>query len=297
MKIQLLAATIALALSPLVGAAPVILQGNYVLTAVGDDGTLGAGNTTPPGIKHDPSGTGNFGVDDYLTPGTPWEIFSVKSNQTGLRTNNNSGGDAMSGSVVNTSGSSGYDNSATWTGGFGSYFSLVTDTYFNDGDERISFKTTITALTNLTGLQFLRALDPDPDVFTYGSYYTVNGRGAGGLAPEDWVHSEGTRTGLTIGLYSDSSYTHNTGISSGWSTDPSFYLAGTNNGNGDYTIGLAFDFGSLNAGDSVTFNYHYIMGESLETVVIPPPVSVPAPAALALLGLGLFGLGAARRRR
>lgn len=295
MKIQLLAATIALALSPLVGAAPVIMQGDYVLTAVSDDGTLGAGYTTPPGIKHDASGTGTFPIDDYLTPGTPWEVFSVKSDQTGVRTNNNSAGDAISGSVADTSGVSGYDNSVRWTGSYGSYFGLVTDTFFNDGDERISFTTTITALTNLTGLQFLRALDPDPDVFTYGSYFTVNGRGAGGLAAEDWVHAEGTSTGLTIGLYSDSAYTHNTGVSAAWSADPAFYLAGTNNGNGDYTIGLGFDFGSLSAGDSVTFTYHYVMGDSLETVDIP--VDVPAPAALGLLGLGLLGLGAARRRR
>lgn len=296
MNKQILAAVITLALAPVVSATPVILEGNFVKTAVSDDGTLGYGGTTPPGIKHDATGTGTFPVDDYLTPGTPWETFSVKSNQTGLRSNYNSSGDSISGSVTNTSGVSGYDNSVTWTGGLSSYFTMVTDTFFNDGDERISFSTTITALTNLTGLQFLRALDPDPDVYTYGSYYTVNGRGATGLAAEDWVHAEGTSTGLTIGLYTDSTIAHNTGVSAAWSADPATYLAGTNNGNGDYAIGLAFDLGTLLAGESITFTYHYVMGDSLETVDIPD-ADVPAPAAIGLLGLGLLGLGAARRRR
>src|SRR5690606_10286102 len=129
-----------------------------------------------------------------------------------------------------------------WTSTYDALFTISTDTFFNDGDERISFSTVITALADLTSLQFLRSLDPDPDVETYGIYHTQNGRGNGtqGLSEQDWVHSVGQQTGLTIGLYTDSSIAHNTGISSGWDLDPAFYLAGNNDGHGDYTIGLAF---------------------------------------------------------
>lgn len=167
--------------------------------------------------------------------------------------------------------------------------------------------TTITALTDLTNLQFLRSLDPDPDVNTYGSYDTVNGRGydantdgdfddPSDLKPEDWVHSEGTSTGLTIGLWTNSGHTHNTGVFNYWREDPAFYLAGTDDGNGDYTIGLAFDFGDLANGNSVTFDYTYVMGESLGTVDIPTD-PIPEPATMLLLGSGLVGLAGFRRKK
>lgn len=292
---------------------PFIMEGDYVRTAVSDDGTLGYGYSTSPGILHDATGTSTFATDDYLTPGTPWELFAVSSDETGNLVNNNSGSDSISGAITSTSSTS-YDNYVRWEGGYSGYFDFTLDTYFNDGDERISFTTQITALANLSNLTFLRSLDPDPDVNTYDSYDTVNGRGydansdgdyddAGDIAPEDWVHAEGTETGLTIGLYTESDYTHNTGVSSGWSTLASFYLAGNedlpSSGYSDYTIGLAFDFGNLAVGDSVLFDYSYIMGDSLETADIPGTGGdpVPEPSTILLLGSGLAGLAFYRRKK
>lgn len=299
-------AGVALLASTNLQAAPIVLEGNYVKTAISEIGTLGSGHTTPPGILHDATGTRNFGINDYLTPGSPHEIFAIKSDQTGLLVNNNDysmPSPALTGTLTNTSGTSGYDHSVNWTSTSNALFTISTDTFFNDGDERISFSTVITALADLSSLQFLRSLDPDPDVNTYDSYDTQNGRGnaAQGLAEKDWVHSIGVKTGLTIGLYTDSSVSHNTGISSYWEVDPAFYLTGNNDGHGDYTIGLAFDIGTLLAGQSITLEYHYVMGGSLDTVDLPkpdhPPVSVPEPATLGLLGLGLAALGLRRSRR
>ncbi len=94
-------------------AASVIMEGDYVRTAVSDDGTLGYGGTMSPGIQHDTTGTRTFLSDDYLTPGFPWEIFSANSNETGLLTNNNANGfgdDIVQIAITNLNVSSIYDN-------------------------------------------------------------------------------------------------------------------------------------------------------------------------------------------
>ena len=255
----------------------IVMQGAYVRTAVSSDGTLGYGENTAPGIQHDPTGTGTFGVADYLTPGSPWEVFAVESDETGLLANNNSGTDAMSSSgVTDLSATSVYDHHLRWEGYVTDAFQISTDYFFNDGDERIEMRTTISAASDLTGLKFLRAIDPDPDSYDpYNSSDTTNTRGfdanndgdfndSGDIAPENWVNSQGAVTGLTLGLYSDSPYAHNTGISSSWSDQPSDYLAGTDGGDGDSTIGMGFDLGNLAAGESVSIAYSYVMAGSID---------------------------------
>jgi len=293
-SIFLITALMALPCLLTVNATPIIMEGGFVKTAVSDDGTLGFGSSSAPGLLHDATGTGSFGLD-YLTPGIPFEIFSLYSDQSGLLTNSNSGGDDISGTLIDISGTSVYDNAVNWTGVFGSLFSISTDTYFNDGDERVSFTTNITALVDLSGLSFLRAIDPDPDNYPGGSASTNNGRGFGSLLPEDWVHSVGSISGLTLGLYSDSGVTHNTGITSPWSEVPSDYLAGTNAGDGDNAIGIAFDIGSLLSGNSSSFEYHYVMGDELSTVDIP--TDVPEPSTLVIFALGMIGLASRRFKK
>lgn len=294
MKIKLLITALTLLPCLLTANASIIMQGDFVKTSISDDGTLGYGENTAPGLLHDATGTGAFQYD-YLTPGTPWEIFSINSTQSGLLTNNNASTDDIIGTLSDISGTSVYDNAVNWLANYSSFFTISTDTFFNNGDERISFNTTITALTDLSDLSFLRAIDPDPDVEGFSSFNTNNGRGFGSLAAEDWVHSVGTATGLTLGLYSDSSVAHNTGITDPWSEDPADYLAGTDDGNGDNAIGLAFSIGDLLKGQSISFDYHYVMGDQLSTVDIP--TDVPEPSTLAIFALGILGLASRKIKR
>lgn len=290
------------------------VTGNSVQLTVSDDGTIGDGGTRPA-LIYDPSGTGTFDTNtDYVAPGSPHEGFGFRSDQTGfIGNNNNSSAGAVSSSdgfnftsLTDLSGGVA-DNHLSWLGASkdGSV-QVQHDFFFNDNDERVNIRTTLTALTALTGVKFSRAVDPDPDNYPGGSASTINQRGLdansdgdyddpGDLRPEDFVTSVGTISGRPLGLYSISSIFHNTGIEGACCSvlDPDQYLAGGDypvSNTGDNGLGIAFDIGDLGLGDSIIIDYAYVMGESLSAIDIPGGGDgrVPAPAALWLTALGLL---------
>ena len=284
-KITLAAACLATGASAF--AAPVAIQNGYVLAGVSDYGTLGSNGTTSPGILFDKTGAGNYGVNDFLTPGDPFEGFYVTSSAGSAGSNND--GDSGFGLHSPTALSA---TSATWTGSSGAYG--ITNTYTlttASGRSEIAIHTVLTNTSgsDITGLEFLRTLDPDPDVNAFGSYFTnntvVNSSTACGSGPD---------SGQTICIDTSSTIAHNAGVSADWTTSPSDYLAGLNDGDGDYAIGLAFDIGDLAAGQSISLDYSYAAGASIG--VVTPSVPEPQNVALMLAGLGLMGVVARRRR-
>lgn len=308
--VRLLAAGGILAATSLAQATPVVLAGNYLKVGISDYGTLGSDGSTEPGILHDPTGTANFypgGIaNDYLTPGTPHEGFSVNSDQTGFIQNDNTGyqsfGPFGSPSLLTGAAANGYANAASWTGS-NDQMSITHSYFFNPNDERILVKTTITANQDLTNLAFARSEDPDPDVNRFGSYDTNNQRGNSLYGATDFVGSAGANTGLTIGLLNGSgnTYTHNTVVdySCCSNIDPNLVLFGDPSSAGDvsfgdYSINMAWEIGSLTKGSSATLQYYYVFGDKIDTVGTPP---VPEPETYALMFAGLATVLAIRRRK
>ncbi|WP_293902861.1 PEPxxWA-CTERM sorting domain-containing protein [Phenylobacterium sp.] len=294
-------AVLALGAACAASATPVVLTGNYVNTGISDSGTLGSNGNTSPGLQHDPTGMKNFGVNDYITPGSPHEGFSINSNETGFQGNDNQFG-AGGGAFLTTTGptviSGAYDHMATWTGASGD-LSITNLYYFNDGDQRVNILTTLTALTDLTNLAFARSVDPDPDVNTSGSYDTLNQRGNALFSAFDFVGSAGQTTGLTLGLLnlSGNTYTHNTAIDGNCCSnqDPYGVLTGYDAGPlGDYGLHMAWSIGDLATGKSASINYAYVVGEHIGTV---GGGGVPEPATWAMMLIGFGGIGAVVRRR
>ena len=71
-------------------AANAVLENLYVKAGVNETtGTLGSGGNTSPGLLYDSTGTGTFNTSyDYLTPGSPFEGFTVKQDGTSYMNNN-----------------------------------------------------------------------------------------------------------------------------------------------------------------------------------------------------------------
>lgn len=273
--------------APISAHASATLQNSSILAGVSDFGTLGSNGSTSPGILFDPTGTSSYGVNDFLTPGSPFEGFTVYSGTSRLADQNNTN----TGSTFTL-----VQNSATSVSATGQISTLGIKNDYNlttvAGRSVISINTTLTNLgrSALSALSFARFTDPDPDVNVWGSYYTVNS-----IISPDQACATGTQSGQTICIYSNSTYHHNVGITN-WDTHPASYLAGTNGGNGDYTIGIGFSLGDLAIGDSLSFNYAYALGGSLDIATTDTTGKVPEPGVIALLGLGLIGIVATKRR-
>lgn len=286
-KMPILLATVALIASHSMPAlaVPVVIQNGFVQAGVNDYGTLGSIGGTPPGILYDKTGLGNYGVNDFLTPGTPFEGYYLTTTPVNGGANNAGEADFGTNSPTLTSATT-----ATWSGSNG-YFSITNNYALTilGSQSVIAIESILTNIStvNISSLQFLRTLDPDPDVNAFGSFYTENSRLSGNQAC-----GTGISSGQTICAYSFDAIAHNAGVSAGWSSIPATYLAGVNDGNGDYAIGVAFDIGDIAAGQTVKLTYGYSLGATKEDAT----GNMPEPNALGLFGIGFASFYLVRRR-
>jgi len=254
-------------------AANLILDGDYVKIGVNEStGTLGSGGNTPPGILYDSTGTGTFNAAyDYLTPGSPFEGWTLNYNGTSTIYNNNAGITGLAGGVltgydgVAYNGTT-YDNRAVWTNTTHADFDILHDYRFNNNQQFVDISTVVTAKTAMTDIYFARFTDPDARAAAGDSSVTDNVVGYGAIPTTNVVFSEALASRYALGLYSADTNV-NAAVSAGWSTDPTVYYAGgtsygANYGSGDHTIGMGWYLASLAAGSTATYSYSYIFGPS-----------------------------------
>jgi uncharacterized protein with beta-barrel porin domain len=249
------------------------LVGDYIKIGTSSYGTIGSGGNTSPGILYDNTGTGTFNTSyDYLTPGTPFEGFTVQgawASGNFSAVNNNTGTANNVGTLADNS-STGYVG-VTWTGSYSSgatkLYDIVNSVGFNTNAKQVSVTTTITAAQNLTGVKFARYTDPDARAAAGDSSSTRNIRGTSSVSANNVVYAEALASLYVIGLYSSASSGVNTGVSSGWSTNATTYINGQADGDGDYTIGIGFDVGDMTSGQSVILRYNYIFGADISTAI------------------------------
>ena len=266
-----MAAAISAVLSTTALAGNEILVNEYIKAGVNEStGTLGSGGNTNPGIQYDNAGTGTFNSTyDYLTPGSPYEGWAVRIDNTDgtkhkLYGNNNAGfqmdgNTAVSGAWVGTPSAS----SAVWAGS-ATEFDIRHTYSLPSAQKYLDITTRLDAKEAMPHLYFGRYIDPDAVAAPGDSSATDNVRGYGIIPKSNVVFSEATVSRYALGLYSAKPTGVNTSIQS-WTSDPKNYynnVGGYDVGNGDDTIGIAFYAANVAVGDILTYNYAYIFGPS-----------------------------------
>ena len=248
-----------------------VLENDYVKAGVnGTTGTFGSGGNTSPGLLFDSTGTGTFNTDyDYLTPGSPFDGFSVKIDGTNY-TNNNSGStdiancDCRMGETM-FNGTNYLMWGGIWDHG-GSQWEIEHTYSLGATSQFVDIDTTITAGSGASTVYFGRFIDPDARAAAGDSSSTDNVLGYSGIPDSNVAFSEALSSRYALGLYSTNSNV-DAGISR-WSSEADGYTENTVDGDGsltntgDNTIGLTWVWTGVQAGDILTAEYAYIFGPS-----------------------------------
>jgi hypothetical protein len=271
----------------------VFLKGDFVEVGIHATGSFGTVNSAPAGFHPKPefnqsSGRLGFVVDpgkdgwtagsppqsgDYFVPGTPEEGWSVEWTTSGDRTFGNYGlmGWAQIPGTSLTETSSGDTRSAVWEGqaSFGTTekLKIIKTIHFKQGHQFFVMSTVMTNVgtTTLNSVEFMRNVDPDQEQPITGNYATSNYVANGG--DRKLVVARGLTHGITLGLGTIDSRA--VVSAEGFSNrDPDQILnspvmpTAANPRVADEAIALAYRFGSLAPGQSVSFDYAYILNEA-----------------------------------
>jgi len=249
-----------------------VLENDYVKAGVNEStGTFGSGGNTSPGLLFDSAGTGTFNTSyDYLTPGSPFDGWSIKIDGTNYTNNNASTG---SETWTDSDGLSDGDGTLTWQGTNSSLSGWQVEHIYSLGatSQYIDITTNITAGSSASNstVYFGRFIDPDARAADGDSSATDNVLGYSGIPDSNVAFSEATTSRYALGLYSTNSNV-DAGIT-GWTTDADSYTTSkytdsdgntVNYGTGDDTIGLTWVWTGVEAGDILTADYSYIFGPS-----------------------------------
>ena len=267
MKKKIIAVAVAAVLSASAYAQNAILQNEYIRAGVNQTtGTFGSGGNTSPGLLYNSTGSGTWNTGyDYLTPGSPFDGFSVKIDGTNYRNNNAGNVAQIAGGWTSgtTTSATGADWTGTWSHG-GSSWALRNQYSLPAGQQYIDISSSITAGSAASTVWFGRYIDPDARAAAGDSSVTDNVLGYGAIPVRNVAFSEALSSRFALGIYSA-----NTNVwsgTSGWSTEADAYqtskYSGANFGRGDDTIGLSWQFTGVNAGDTLTASYAYIFGPS-----------------------------------
>jgi len=247
-----------------------VLENDYVKAGVNKTtGTFGSGGNTSPGLMFDSTGTGDFNTSyDYLTPGSPFDGWSIKIDGSNSYNNNAS---TSSATWLDSDGLANGTDTLTWEGTNPAYSGWSVEHIYSLGatSKYIDITTNITAGSSADTVYFGRYIDPDARAASGDSSATDNVLGYSGIPESNVAFSEATVSRYALGLYSTNSNV-DAGIND-WDQNADSYTTSkytdsdgntVNYGTGDDTIGLTWVWSGVSAGDILTADYAYIFGPS-----------------------------------
>jgi subtilisin family serine protease len=240
------------------------LNGTYIKLGINSDGslindarTIGAQFPDSPSIE-------------FFIPGTPYEGWAVGVDGSAFRANFAPSSTAqIPVIVIDTSAGSIKSALVTGTVDFGSGQSLAikrTIAFSVNGTSVIfGIELTNTGTATLTKVAFLEGGDPDQGYALISDYTTHNDVVFDGQFVRAWASGGSFPSGLTVGL-GTCDLRCVLSVESPWQMNPYEILnspVDPNDSLNDAEICLAFDFGTLGVGQTVSAEYHMIFGRTV----------------------------------
>lgn len=273
----------AIAAGALSASAGITMAGKYLHVGVstGDGHIIDDGGIV--GIQWDKTGTGTFPSWDFVTPGTPWEMFTMNIGGVNFPISATPYGNVYGGFSTTDHSIPGVLYSTVTKGKIQGTELFYTSTLtFGEYSDHINITTSIAndGLIPVTDIYFARGCDPDQDAMPFGVFDTRNVI-AGNLVT---AFSTLTADGQPLMQVWDNKSAGVVGVWQAWAGGEdakAMFLTPDPSGTGDWEIYAAFYTASLAPAHSVTWQFDYI---------------IPEPSQYAMLaGLGLVGFAAYRR--
>jgi hypothetical protein len=233
-----------------------------------------------------------FAGADFITPGTPFAFYSIGVGSNSAVAGAGAATNPFNATTIDASAILGGVGSPYTASSTGNAFGLefAQNIYFNANEQTIHVDVAFSNNTAsaINGVKYAVGIDPDQGIAGGAGFETWNTIGTGALASVTATSANG----LSIAMQDvGGSRPAFASISWAWETSPNSLLSGRNDGNGDYTIALAYDLGDIAASEQVTLSYAY-------TLAVGPVPGVPEPETYAMLlaGLGLMGFIARCRK-
>ncbi|MDD5223772.1 MAG: MopE-related protein [bacterium] len=243
----------------------ITLAGDYITLGINQDNSLIDQNSWI-GLRYDPDGSGpRDRSQDWIVPGPSLESWTLSFNGSGGTAfyTNSAPYDETDIPMSLVDRSSGTIRKAVGAGMAADGLIVTQVAEFRRSDKYINFNIKIenTGENPVTGVKYLRNVDPNMDAWSFDWYATYNDV----LLPAyKLVVGEGPMSGYTLGL---GSYDPRVVVSAeGWfQNDPDEILDSPEDPDGyrdNITINLAADLGTLNPGESTTLAFFYVLGDS-----------------------------------
>ena len=202
----------------------------------------------------------------FFKPGSPFEFYSIGVNDSWDAAGYSSGNAFGATSRTQAPGAL----AALTTGSFNGHDITPVMTFLNvSAVIDVTITLTNSTTTTMTNLVYARGLDPDQDVYAGGSTFTTND-----IPLPNLVTGSAATTNWTIGI-KDVSGGGVPSVDSGWDQNPYNLFIPHNDGNGDYTINMAWQRASLAPGESWVIKFQYIIDDTKAGVVDPLTITTP----------------------